>query len=65
MKMGQESNSQQPDPNIMPVPKSVVATMVRPGGVVELCGAVTPSGWHSAGSGLDGIGRMKSRTNRC
>jgi hypothetical protein len=45
MKMGEESNSKQPNPNTMPVPKTVGG---RDHGasrrVVELCGAVTPSG---------------------
>jgi hypothetical protein len=29
MKMGEESNSKQPNPNIVPVPKTVVMTMAR------------------------------------
>jgi hypothetical protein len=32
MKMGEESNSQQPNPNIIPVPKTVVVTMAGAGG---------------------------------
>jgi hypothetical protein len=31
MKMGEESNSQQPNPNTMPVPKTVVVMMARVG----------------------------------
>jgi hypothetical protein len=32
MKMGEESNSKQPNPNTMPVPKTVGVTMARAGG---------------------------------
>jgi hypothetical protein len=32
MKMGEESSSKQPYPNIMPVPKTVVVTMARAAG---------------------------------
>jgi len=32
MKMSKESNSKQPNPNTMPVPKTVVVTMARVGG---------------------------------
>jgi hypothetical protein len=31
MKTGEESNSKQPNPNIMPVPKTVVVTKARVG----------------------------------
>jgi len=62
MKTGEESNSKQPNPNTMPVPKPWARC--RELAVMEFCGAVTPSGWHSAGSVLDEIGRMKSGRNR-
>jgi hypothetical protein len=58
MKMSEESNSKQPNSNTHARAENRGRDDGASRRVLELCGAVTPSGWHSAGSVLDGIGRM-------